>query len=354
MRARADVRILKFPPRDTDGQVVRTLRITKLLIVAQASLAAVVFFAGLRSIAADTNLLPTTSHVLPPAASDAEQNQQDLEAAARRNINLIGGQLSELEQAYQRERQRVQDSGPFSDRTMWIILAGLASLSLLLALGFGWAHRHALRRLSDEVQDLRARSAVLSERIQEQHEKAPPSRQSSSKQKAQSMDEREPAVPDGNVADDFVGKQPAPVTAAMTESHGPEKKAPLPTPDHFPAPVLTLIGKLDSTTRLELVLGKAQTYANLGQMEPALSCYDEALALAPQHAETLVKRGKTLEQLGRLDQAIESYDRAIAAAPSLATAYLLKAGVLNRLERYGEALKCYDLALRTRHTNLPV
>ena len=332
------------------------------------------FLAGLRSTAADTNLLPPAGRIAPPiagtneksvsprpdvvpiraentspAARAAEQNRADLEAAARRNINLIAGQLSELEQAYKRELLRVRDSGPFSDRTMWIIVAGLATLSLLLALGFGWAHRNALRRLTDEVQDLRVRADVMSEEIQEQQEQAPPApRRSSSAQKARAMDEEGPPAREVDAADDLVRKRLAPVLAAMPDNGGPEKKAPISTPSISPAPA----GEIDAKTHLELVLGKAQTYVNLGQMEPALACYDEALALTPQQAETLVKKGKTLEQLERLDLAIESYDRAIAADPSMATAFLLKAGVLNRLGRYGEALKCYDLALRTRHSNL--
>lgn len=94
-------------------------------------------------------------------------------------------------------------------------------------------------------------------------------------------------------------------------------------------------------------LGKGQTLLNLGQHEGALRCFDEALAVAPDHAEAHVRRGQALERLKRLDDAVASYDRALALDRTFTQAYLGKGSVFNQQERYGEALDCYEQALRS-------
>jgi len=82
-----------------------------------------------------------------------------------------------------------------------------------------------------------------------------------------------------------------------------------------------------------------------GQHDSALKCFDTALALQPDRADTLVKLGSALDRLGRTDEALKSFDRAIELDDSLATAYLNKGGIFNRLARYDEALQCYEQAL---------
>jgi tetratricopeptide (TPR) repeat protein len=86
----------------------------------------------------------------------------------------------------------------------------------------------------------------------------------------------------------------------------------------------------------------------LDKPQEALDCFDEVLALDPEHADALVKKGAALERLQRLDEAIECYDLAIARDNSLTMAYLYKGGVFNRMERYSEALACYELALKSQ------
>jgi len=100
--------------------------------------------------------------------------------------------------------------------------------------------------------------------------------------------------------------------------------------------------------RIAVLLAKGESLLSLDKTEEALACYDEILALEPEHTEALVKKGDALEQLRRIDDAIGCYDRAIAADGSLTVAYLHKGGLFNRLERYEEALQCYEQALRTQ------
>jgi tetratricopeptide (TPR) repeat protein len=104
----------------------------------------------------------------------------------------------------------------------------------------------------------------------------------------------------------------------------------------------------DLSARVALLLGKGQALLNLRQVDTALECFDEIIALDPTNAEVFVKKGAALEKLGRLDEAIECYDRAIAVDQSMTMAYLCKGGVFNRLERYGEAVQCYEQALRAQ------
>jgi len=93
------------------------------------------------------------------------------------------------------------------------------------------------------------------------------------------------------------------------------------------------------------LLAEGSHLLEAGKYDSALKCFDTALALHPDRADTLVKLGSALDRLGRTDEALKSFDRAIELDDSLATAYLNKGGIFNRLARYDEALQCYEQAL---------
>jgi tetratricopeptide (TPR) repeat protein len=100
--------------------------------------------------------------------------------------------------------------------------------------------------------------------------------------------------------------------------------------------------------QIAVLLDKGNAFLTQDRPEQAVECFDEALALNPNHAEILIKKGDTLERLRRLQAAIECYDRAIAVDSSMTIAYLHKGGLLNRMERFDEAMECYEQALRTQ------
>jgi tetratricopeptide (TPR) repeat protein len=107
-------------------------------------------------------------------------------------------------------------------------------------------------------------------------------------------------------------------------------------------------GSAEANDREECVanlLAEGQSLLNLNEPAKALECFDVALALQPNHAETLIKKGGALEKLGRLDEAVACYDGAIVADSSMTIAYLQKGGLFNRMARYDDALKCYEQAL---------
>jgi tetratricopeptide (TPR) repeat protein len=110
----------------------------------------------------------------------------------------------------------------------------------------------------------------------------------------------------------------------------------------------------DSEECVANLLAEGQTLLGADQPEKALECFEVALGLQPNHAEALVKKGGALEKLGRLDEAIACYDRAIEANDGMTIAYLHKGGLFNRMARYDEALQCYEQALRTQEKKTPV
>jgi tetratricopeptide (TPR) repeat protein len=116
-----------------------------------------------------------------------------------------------------------------------------------------------------------------------------------------------------------------------------------------PAPARAATAVPDErNARLAALMERGQTLLNGDKAAEALACFDEALHLAPDHPELLVKKGAALERLGQDEEALRCYDRAIAADPSLTLAYLYKGGIHNRHERYHEALECYEQALRAQ------
>jgi len=107
-------------------------------------------------------------------------------------------------------------------------------------------------------------------------------------------------------------------------------------------------GADDQTARIAKLLEQGQAHLNSERPEEAIAAFDQVLALEPNHAEALVKKGTALEKLRQPQDALEYYDRAIAADASLTIAYLHKGGLCSRLEKYGEAMECYERALHTQ------
>jgi tetratricopeptide (TPR) repeat protein len=104
----------------------------------------------------------------------------------------------------------------------------------------------------------------------------------------------------------------------------------------------------NSAAQLTTLLNRGQSLLNTDKAEEALACFENVLAIEPNHADALVKKGTALEKLRKLNEAIDCYDRAIAADGNMTIAYLYKGGVFNRMERFSEALECYEQALRTQ------
>jgi predicted TPR repeat methyltransferase len=62
-------------------------------------------------------------------------------------------------------------------------------------------------------------------------------------------------------------------------------------------------------------------YANLGQLDTAISYYEKALSIKPDYAEAHYNLGFTRQRLGQLDAAVRSYKKVVAINPDYAEAH---------------------------------
>ncbi|HMF27440.1 MAG TPA: tetratricopeptide repeat protein, partial [Candidatus Cybelea sp.] len=83
----------------------------------------------------------------------------------------------------------------------------------------------------------------------------------------------------------------------------------------------------------------------MDRLEDALASYDRAVALAPDHADTLDNRGVVLAALMRLDEALASFDRAVALRPDHANAFNNRGKTLADLKRLPDAIASFDRAI---------
>ncbi len=103
--------------------------------------------------------------------------------------------------------------------------------------------------------------------------------------------------------------------------------------------VATKSNFFDAQYVLAVVLGSQ------GKHDLALTSYNRALAVQPDHPDALSNRGNTLKELQRFDEAIASYDRALALKPDHTGALNNRAVVLQILQRHDEALASLERAL---------
>ena len=66
---------------------------------------------------------------------------------------------------------------------------------------------------------------------------------------------------------------------------------------------------------------RGNRYANLGQLDTAVSYYKKSLAIKPDYAEAHYNLGFSLHRLGQLDAAVRSYKKVVAIKPDYAEAH---------------------------------
>jgi hypothetical protein len=90
------------------------------------------------------------------------------------------------------------------------------------------------------------------------------------------------------------------------------------------------------------LLEQANTLAQTGQFNEAITLYDAVLAEEPHHAPAWCNRGNPLHDLGRVDEALESFDRAIAINPAHYQSFCNKGVALMDAMRFEEALTAFN------------
>ncbi len=292
-----------------------------------------------------------------------EHDRLEAEAASTRNAEALASRLQAIEQSLASQRAQELEVLQSSNRLMLVVAATLAGAGLLTILLMAYSHWRTLNRLAEiagalpagtamrvgpalpaldsgerglvaagpaEQSNLRLLDAVerLEKRLLELEHTAGP-QWSEAAGMEEGRGKREEGSPVSHIP--YAISHIPSGESSVEGTASPEEAA-----------VVTDAGRITS------LLGKGESLLNLDKAEAALACFDEALALAPNHTEALVKKGTVLERLRKLDEAIECYDRAIAADRSMTIAYLYKGGLFNRMARFSEALECYEQALRTQ------
>jgi predicted TPR repeat methyltransferase len=82
-----------------------------------------------------------------------------------------------------------------------------------------------------------------------------------------------------------------------------------------------------------------------GELDAALACCAELLAIEPDHAGALQLMGVLRARDGAYEAAVELFDRAIEADPAMASVHNNRGHALLALHRHGAAVASYDRAL---------
>ncbi len=277
-----------------------------------------------------------------------ERNRKEASDAATDNAKAFASRLQGIEQALNSQRAQELEAMQSSNKAMLVVAGSFAALGFLAMLFMAYFQWRTISRLAEIAAALPAAHALGSE---------PPVAALGA------GDEHLVTVgPPGESGQRLIGAlerleqriyqlehTPHP---PLPEGASPGQATPHPAPasGEPPGAVTADTAVASDAASLTLLLGKGQSLLNLDKAEEALTCFDQVLALDPNHPDALVKKGAALERLRKLDEAIACYDRAIAADDSLTVAYLYKGGLFNRMERFNEALECYEQALRTQET----
>src|SRR5437762_8468895 len=95
---------------------------------------------------------------------------------------------------------------------------------------------------------------------------------------------------------------------------------------------------------------KGVALSRQGNLEAALTAFDESIGLDPQDGLTHYNKGDTLYEMGRYNEAVKAYDAAISIGIGVgeidAASYVGKGNALLALKQYVEALTVFTEAVR--------
>jgi serine/threonine protein kinase len=93
---------------------------------------------------------------------------------------------------------------------------------------------------------------------------------------------------------------------------------------------------------------KGSSLANLGRLDQALSCYDQALKFDSRYETSLIGKGAVMESLGRIENALTCYTQALEINPCNSVAWSNKGNAFAAGRDYDQALLCFDRAIQLR------
>ena len=86
-------------------------------------------------------------------------------------------------------------------------------------------------------------------------------------------------------------------------------------------------------------------HAGLGQLDVAVTNYEEAISIKPDYAKAHFNLGGSLHELGQLKAAVKSYEKTLEIEPGYAEAYNNLGNVFKELKQNDAAVKSYKKAL---------
>ncbi|GAC1466515.1 MAG: hypothetical protein NVS2B12_07740 [Ktedonobacteraceae bacterium] len=118
--------------------------------------------------------------------------------------------------------------------------------------------------------------------------------------------------------------------------------------------VVEQIGAIVRELRIKNMIADARRLITENHAKEVLTLCEQALAIAPEHAQVLREKGNALFQLGRYEECLAALDQALQADPSITDVQFhhTRAQALERLQRYDEARAAYDLALQNDPQNI--
>jgi tetratricopeptide (TPR) repeat protein len=278
-----------------------------------------------------------------------EQNRTQAEAAAEQNVKTLGARLADIEQGLAAQRAQELETMQHSNRMMLLVAGVFAVFGFLAMLFMSYFQWRTINRLAGiasalpMAHALGAGSPVAALGMGEAQLASLGGPEQSSLRLLGALERLEKRIHELELS----AHPPLPPGAPQ---HQETQDAPPSTIGDAPESTAATAADIPKAADIPTLLARGQSLLNVGQVDEAVECFDQILALDANHPEALVKKGAALERLHKLDEAIACYDRAIAADGSLTVAYLHKGGLFNRMERFNEALECYEQALRTQET----
>jgi tetratricopeptide (TPR) repeat protein len=111
--------------------------------------------------------------------------------------------------------------------------------------------------------------------------------------------------------------------------------------------------ELDSSDAQVLTFYAQTLIYNVGRLDEAVTCLDQALRADPNYANAWMWRGNTRSYLGDAERAIEDLQQALRLSPLDSTLWIAQTGMANAhflRGRYEEALSWVSMALPSAPT----
>jgi tetratricopeptide (TPR) repeat protein len=270
-----------------------------------------------------------------------ERNRQEAQAVAAQDAASLSNRLQAIEQSLVAQRAGELDTAQRTNHLLLAVIGIFAAVGFAAALFTAYFQWRAVSRLADISTALSAGRGLSfptpAALTLNEHEGLTNGAVEQSNSRLMGLIQHlEKRIAELEHTTTLPLKEPTPLTNGNGHDHGETH------------PQLTLDPAAeDKAAQIANLLRRGHTALN-ERPEEAIAAFDEILALEPNHAEALVKKGTALEKLRQPQEALECYDRAIAADGSLTIAYLHKGGLCSRLEKYSEAMECYERALHTQ------